>query len=602
MRVLPAGAGLAPLLLTTLLLAPSARAQVDILPLDEVRSGMIGEGRTSLSGNRMETFSAEVVGVLRGALPGRNIILARLSGANLEHTGVMQGMSGSPVHVEGRLMGAVAYAFPFAKDPICGITPFEEMVRFSASPRPESGGGPGVLGFSHDGTPFVEPPPRMHAAVEDGRLQPIRTPVSVSGLPPAAESLLAPLYSGLGMALLPGGRSASGQDDSGQDDNEDPPRLVPGSPVGATLIGGDMVLMANGTVTHVDASSGEVFAFGHPFLSLGNISIPMQEVRVEAEIASLSSSFIMASAGRQVGAWSHDGSTGIRGVLGVRPQMVPMTIRLVTSRGARSEYSLQLANIDSLTPLLAFSGLVSILAAEESQAGPQTLHVNARITLDDGRVLPVEDVLASASGSTIGNAGALVAAPLALLLANPLERIPVRGIEVEVAASAGARTARVTRAWFDSSRVRPGGTASLVVTLRDHQGAERTRTLDIPIPDGAAGSRLRVLLADSATMLASAVTRATGTPERVEQIYRAISRQPRQSRLHVRLMRTDRNALVMGGDYLPSLPPSVRSVIARDSSGAATNTLGASILWEGHIEFDATVTGARRLTLEVDPR
>ncbi len=579
----------------SLALAPPAWAvQVDILPLDEVRSGMIGEGRTSLAGNRMETFSAEVVGVLRGALPGRNIILARLSGANLEHTGVMQGMSGSPVHVDGRLMGAVAYAFPFAKEPICGITPFEEMVRFSAAPRTEAAAGPGLLGFSDDGTPFVRRAAGSEAA--EGRLRPIRTAISVSGLPPAAEALLAPLYAGLGMALLPGGRAVAS---AGQ---EGPPRLAPGSPVGATLIGGDMVLMANGTVTHVDDATGEVFAFGHPFLGLGSISIPMQEVQVQAAVPSLASSFIVASAGRQVGAWRHDGATGVRGVLGVRPQTVPLTIRLMTSRGARSEYALQLANIDSMTPLLAFSGLVSILAAEEGQGGPQTLRVQARITLGDGRALSLEDVLAATTGTAFASAGALVAAPLALLLANPLERIPVRDIEVEAAASAGARTARVTRAWFDSSRVRPGETATLRVTLRDYQGAERARTLPIPIPAGAAGARLSVLVADSAAMLGGEAARVAGTPVRVEQIYRAIRRHPRQSRLHVRLMRSDRNAVVMGGDYLPSLPPSVRSVIARDSSGADTDTLGASILWEGHLDFDATVTGARRLTLEVDSR
>ncbi len=593
MRFLRNGFGCPPALLVAMLMASPASSQVDVLPLDEVRNGMIGEGRTTLSGNRMETFSAEVVGVLRGALPGRNIILARLSGANLDHTGVLQGMSGSPVYVGGRLMGAVAYAFPFAKDPICGITPFEEMIRFSASPPLERRTARSALGFSDEGTPFVVPPTEIRPAGSDEGLRPIRTAVSVSGLPAAAESLLAPLFSGLGLSLAPGGRTGSTQE---------PPALAPGSPVGATLIGGDMVFMANGTVTHVEETTGEVYAFGHPFLGLGNISIPMQEATVEAAIASLSGSFLMASAGRRIGAWRHDSSTGIRGTLGVRPQMTPMTIRVATSRGARSEYTLEIANLDALTPLLAFSGLVSILAAEESQAGPQTLDVNARITLGDGRVIPVADVLGSPSGPALAGAGALVAAPLALLLTNPIKRIPVREIEVEVTASSSARVAEVTRAWFESSRVRSGETAPLRVTLRDYRGAERTRTLDIPVPESAAGARLSVLLADAPTMMASEVTRATGTPIRVEQIYRAISRHPRRSRLYVRLMRADRDAVVVGGDYLPSLPPSVRSVIARDASGAAGRSLGASILWEGHLDFDATVTGARRLALEVDSR
>ncbi len=582
--------------LLVLALAAPAGAQAPFLPFDEVRGGMTGEGRTSLGGDRMETFSVEVVGVLRGALPGRNIILANLSGANLEHTGVMQGMSGSPVYVDGRLVGAVAFAFPFAKDAICGITPFEEMVRFSNSSAPQAAGAASFLDFSGDGAPVVNAPPTLRADAGDAALVPIRTAVAVSGLAPAAESLLAPLYAGLGMAIAPGGRTA-------QNGGEDPPRLAPGSAVGATLIGGDMVFMANGTVTHVDEATGEVYAFGHPFLGLGDISIPMQAARVEAVVASLSNSFLMASAGERIGAWTHDGSTGIRGQLGMRPQTIPLRIRMGTSRGVRSEYALELASIDALTPLLAFSGLVAILGAEESQSAPHTLRVSARIALGDGRVLPVEDVFASTAGATLLAAGQLVAAPIQLLLANPLERIPVREIDVEATAAPGARAARVTRAWFESSRVRPGATAPLRITTRDYRGTERTRSLDVPIPESAAGARLQVVLADANAMLTSAVTRATsGPPVHVEQIFRAISRHPRASRLYARLIRTDRDAVVVRGDYLPSLPPSVRSVIARDASGTSGGALRSSVLWEGHLDFDATVTGSRRLALEVEAR
>ena len=588
-------------------LAPEATAQTDILPLDEVRPGMVGEGRTVFSGEEVETFGVEIVGVLEGAMPGRSIVLANLSGGPLAHTGVIQGMSGSPVYVDGRLLGAVAYAFPFAKDPICGITPFEEMVRFTEMPL-GAGPSPGVapaptLRFSSAGEPSFDPIPVPEVGIEnDGRqLLPIRAPVTASGLSPAAHRVLAPLFRQLGMELAPGG--LTGTAGAGASQQTAVPELSPGSPVGATLIGGDMVLMASGTVTHVDEATGEVFAFGHPFTGLGTISIPMQQARVEASVASLSNSFRLASAGATIGVWQQDRATGIRGKLGARARTIPMRVQVQGSRGGRRDYNLELVDHDLFSPLLAFSGLVSILSQEERPAGTQTIRLRARIGIAGGRTLPVEDVFGSGGAGVLTSAASLVAAPLALLLGNPVERIPVRDIEVEISASEEAHAATVSRAWLRSSRVRPGDTATLRVAVKDFRGAEAIRELEVPIPRSAAGSGLTLLVADALSVaLADQRQGVTGTPTRVEQIFRAIGRHRRQSRLYVRLVQSGRSAAVVGGEYLPSLPPSVRSVVSRDSSGGLTRELPASVLWEGHLDFDATVTGSRQLTLQVESR
>ncbi len=585
--------------------ASQAAAQTAILPLDEVRPGMVGEGRTAFSGEEVETFGVEIVGVLEGAMPGRSIVLANLSGGPLAHTGVMQGMSGSPVYVDGRLLGAVAYAFPFAKDPICGITPFEEMVRFTEMPL-SSGGSSGAapaLRFSPAGQPSFDPAPVSEPGIDrDGQqLLPIRTPVTASGLSSSAHRILAPLFRQLGMELAHGGLTGTARRGAGQ--QPDPPALSPGSPVGATLIGGDMVLMASGTVTHVDEGTGEVFAFGHPFTGLGSISIPMQAARVEASVASLQNSFKLASAGAPIGVWQQDRATGIRGRLGARARTIPMRIEVEGSRGGRRQYNLELVDHDLFSPLLAFSGLVSILTQEERPAGTQTIRLGARIGLDGGRTLPVEDVFASGGPGVVTSAAALVAAPLALLLGNPVERIPVREIEVEISASEEAQAATLSRAWLRSSRVRPGESATLRIALKDFRGSERTREVEVPIPRSAAGSRLTLLVADAlSAALSDQRQGVSGTPVSVEQIYRAIARHRRQSRLYVRLLGSGRNAAVVGGEYLPSLPPSVRSVISRDSSGGLIRELPASVLWEGHLDFDATVTGSRQLTLQVESR
>ena len=578
-----------------------AAAQTAILPLDEVRPGMVGEGRTVFAGEEVESFGVEIVGVLDGAMPGRSIVLANLSGGPLAHTGVMQGMSGSPVYVDGRLLGAVAYAFPFAKDPICGITPFEEMVRFTEMPL--GAGAAPALRFSPAGEPSFDPAPVPEVGIErDGRqLLPIRTPVAASGLSPAARRTLAPLFRQLGMELSPGGFAGATVSGGAPQTGDSP--LKPGSPVGATLIGGDLVLMASGTVTHVDEATGEVFAFGHPFTGLGTISIPMQAARVEANVASLSNSFRITSAGGPIGVWQQDRATGVRGRLGARARTIPLRIRVEGSRGGRRDYELEIVDHDLYSPALAFSALVAVLSQEERPLGTQTIRLGARIGVGDGRTLAVEDVFASGAAGVLTGAAALVAAPVALLLGNPVERIPVREIEVDISASEEAQAATLSRAWLRSSRVRPGGTATLRVALRDFRGAEATRELEVPIPRSAAGSRLTLLVADALSVaLADQRQGVTGTPARVEQIYRAISRHRRQSRLYVRLVGSGRSAAVVGGEYLPSLPPSVRSVISRDSSGGMTRELPASVLWEGHLDFDATVSGSRQLTLQVEAR
>lgn len=604
---------------------PPAASQ-SVLPLDEVRAGMVGEGRTVFRGEEIETFGVEILGVLRNPFPGRSIILARLSGGPLEHTGVMQGMSGSPVTVEGRLVGAVAYAFPFSRDPICGITPFEEMVRFTEE-RPTDrapGGGGSVsrlsLSFSAAGIPTLGRTPFSPAGGDPGnppespggpsweshRPVPIRAPLSVSGLDPGVHDALGPLFRQLGMELAPGGLPAGTMAGAGSQtdgNGEPPPRPRPGSPIGATLIGGDLMLMASGTVTHVDEATGEVFAFGHPFVGLGPVAIPMQEARVEASIASLSNSFKISSAGRKLGVWRQDRVTGIRGELGARAPLIPLTVTVRGSRGGRREYRMELVEHDLLTPLLAYSGLMSVLSQEERLSGPQTVRLSARIGVGGGRTLTLEDVFASGLGGSLEQASALVAAPVALLLGNPLERIPVRRVEVEAGAREEARTATLTRAWIESSRIRPGESVTLHLATRDYRGEERVRTLPVPIPASAAGETLELLVADRALAAAADRTEGgAGPPARVEQIFRAIDQHRRQSRLYVRLLGTGRTAAVVGGAYLPSLPPSVRSVLSRDSSGGFTRSLSHSVLWEGRLDFDAAVTGTRRLTLEVESR
>lgn len=269
--------------LLLLLFWPSlAGAQTaDFLPLSMVKPGMVGEGKTVFKGTQVDGFDVEILGVLENMGPKRSLILARLSGDKLERTGVFAGMSGSPVYVDGRLIGAIAYAFPFAKEPIAGITPIEEMVNIFKEGTPASNTRMArelhphqlyeVSSFSDlfsISKPIHFEGELSGSRFEDfGRLQPIATPLNLGGFTPEAVRVFSSQLSRLGLVPVFGGGSAR------LDDFADSP-LQAGSTVGVQLIRGDMNINASGTVTHI--SGDKIYAFGHPFLSMGYTDMPSQ--------------------------------------------------------------------------------------------------------------------------------------------------------------------------------------------------------------------------------------------------------------------------------------------------------------------------------------
>jgi hypothetical protein len=290
-----------PLRILFALLAVSAvsMAQVvpAIFPLKDVRAGQRGIGRTVVSGSRVEEFQVEILGVLENLGPRESIILARLKGGPLENTGVMQGMSGSPVYIDGKLVGAVALSFPLSKEAIAGIRPIEDMLR--VEPRP-------VRNIAS-----ASPPPRRRPFVAgETRLEEIATPVSFSGFTPGTLEHFAPQLRELGWDPrqgISGGGAPS-------DRLGDPRRLEPGSMISVQLLSGDMSVGADGTVTAIDGD--RVYAFGHRFLAEGPTDLPFALAEVLALLPNLSSSFKISTAREWMGAITADRDTAISGLTG----------------------------------------------------------------------------------------------------------------------------------------------------------------------------------------------------------------------------------------------------------------------------------------------
>jgi hypothetical protein len=591
---------------------PASAAAVESIPIEQIRPGMVGEGRTVFSGETIESFKVTVLGVLRNYGPNQNLILAELEGGPLSHTGVIAGMSGSPVYVDGKLIGAVSYAFPFAKDPIAGITPFQEMVDATSTPTTRRAAVAPEFPLTPEKLAAIAPPRpepvRLQGLSLTGvdrltphlgkLLAPIATPAAMVGFSPESFETVAPLLRQFGIEPVMGGGMVVSTASAAQPRAE-PPKMAPGGSIGVGLVTGDLQIAAGGTVTHVDTASGEVYAFGHPLFNLGPIEYPMTRSEVQVVLPSLMNSTKMASSGETIGTWVQDRATAIKGVLSVRPRMIPMHVSVQTSRGQEKSYDLEIVNDELFSPVLAYASLISILQSTERQFGSQTVKVSAWVETTSDRRINIEDVFADQQAAV--SASAMVAAPLAFLLTNDFENVTLREIRVQVEASEQPQTARLLRAWLSTDEVAPGGKVTLKLLLRSYRGEEILESVDVEIPPYVRSGSLRLMVADADTL--SSVERREArqefVPKDMDQLVRAINSLRRNNRLYVRLSRVNASGAIVAGEYLTSLPPSVINVLEDDDSSSGFTPISSSTFWEHEIVTDFSVTGARILPLEV---
>src|SRR3954469_12674146 len=335
-------------------------ASTRLMPVDEIKPGMVGVGRTIFEGAEMQDFKVHILGVLKNVqAPQRNLILARLEGGPLAETGVIAGMSGSPVYIEGRLIGAVSYSIgAFPKEPIAGITPIGEMIEATAATgtrRPPAAPARLELPVPPEHLPsvvrgayarvaaFADRPadvqtfgvPAAAGAQMGALLRPIATPLVMSGMDTATSDLVASMFRDAGFTpVLSGGSSASAAPTS------EP--LRPGDPIGVALLGGDGEMGATGTITHIDGT--RLYAFGHPFFNFGPTAFPLTRATVYATLPSLMSSFKIATMGDVVGTLQQDRATAIAGTLGKGPALIPISVTLDSGHGGKRTFHYTVVN------------------------------------------------------------------------------------------------------------------------------------------------------------------------------------------------------------------------------------------------------------------
>jgi hypothetical protein len=593
-----------------------------IMPIGEVRAGMVGVGRTVFEGTELKDFKVHIIGVLRNIQgPRRDLIQARLEGGPHADNGVAAGMSGSPVYVDGRLIGAVGYSIgSFPKEAIAGITPIEEMKdAYQGSPRRASAQAAVDLPITAESfssalrrtygqlTPFaVRPADVQGIGISNGEagqlatmLRPIATPLVVSGFEPQAVELISSMFRGAGLTAVAGSAAGGSLSPSERAAMNGPIRE--GDAIGVALLGGDMEMGATGTITHVDGE--RIYAFGHPFFGLGPSQLPMTRAYVHAMLPSLMSSFKIASMGDVIGTLRQDRATAIAGTLDAGPATVPMTVTLRSTRDGvvtPRTFKFSVANDQTFTPLVSYVTLYNALTSYERQFGSATFALKGRASIKGHEDLTFEDVFA-------GDAPALstatsIAGPLSMVLANDREKVMFDRLEFDIEAVETPLMSTIERVWIDDTRPRSGRTVPLKILTRSYRGEEKISTVPLAIPANASGS-LSIMVTDGRQLnaLETRELRRSVQVQSVEQMIRILNTTRRNNRIYVRLL-TGAPGAVVNGEAMTALPPSVLSVLEADRNGGSFSPIRNATIGEYEIPMAMAVVGTRVLTIEVESR
>ncbi len=586
-------------------------ADARLFPLEDLKPGMKGVALTVFSGTVPEEFNVEILGVLPGfPAPRQSAIIARLSGANAERTGVFGGMSGSPVYIDGRLVGAIAFSFPFSKEPIAGITPIKQMIDIfeHGVERNTNAGEPRKFSFTElasadwkprlpkpavTGASFVAPVAANSPLVAflGQQLQPIATPVVFGGVSQETLAIYAPQLQANGILPVSGVGGAAAITPLAPITDK---TLAPGTSVSVQLVRGDYSIAAAGTVTLRDGN--KIYAFGHPFLSLGASDMPMTESSVVTVIPNANNSFKLSVPGQMVGNMSQDRASGIYGLLGQAPKMIPVKINLRTSRDRTETYSYEVANDSFLTPLLLNLTIYSTITSSERSLGEATISISGKINVIGQESIKVERRFSAANAPML--AAGSVAVPVNALLSSGFENVQIGGITLDITSSETKYAATLERIALDRPEAGRGETVEVQAYVRTESGKQFVQRIPVQIPRDVPLGQLLVFVGDGSALQQGSAAQAF-VPQDLSQLVGAINKIKKSDRLYVKLFRITPGA-VIGTSELPNLPPSVLATLNSDrTSGGYTPTLLSPIFEKELAPAEFVINGQQMIGIDV---
>ncbi|MGB8524553.1 MAG: hypothetical protein WCD43_16430 [Candidatus Acidiferrales bacterium] len=567
-------------------------------PLDQIKPGMKGVVYTIFAGDEIEKVDLVVLGILHNALgPKQDIILVQLLGEKAEHTGVVAGMSGSPVYFDGKLAGALSLKLGvFSKEAIGGVTPIQSMLEVEKDSVAPHGGATAsaVNTGTFPAASQVALPQEFSTRTGAGAgqfLVPIETPLISAGLYPDTIAQFSKQLSGWGMSMMAGGSVAATPEDA---------QVKPGDMVGVELIRGDLSIAPGCTITAVE-SDGTILACGHPIFSFGSVSMPMTRAHVVTTLASSMASTKIISTGGTIGTLTQDRTTAVMGKLGAGPAMIPVDVTLVTPN-AEKKFHFEVIESPQLTPLLVALATYNGIVGSPAYGEGWTLRMEGDIDLQGHTPVHLENLFAPndqpiPSGFYVATD---VQSIFARIYSNPYEPPHVQGIRLKVTALAERRWSMIDNAWIEKSEVVPGETVSVKVLLRPYRGEPFIQQIPITIPPQTARGTLQLLISDGETLdrTLDPVVGMQGPLPGLEELIKLINRGRQNDFLYATLLQPT-TTLLIEDKVMPNAPSSEISVLDQRQSVGGARLLHQSLAGSWSAEMHQVITGERTLTITV---
>ena len=586
-------------LLSSLCVGGASRAAVPVvpwMPVSEVRPGQAAVVRTVFAGDSIESFDAVIVGVLPGGRADGDVILARATTQRVIDCGVAQGMSGSPVYVNGKLIGALSSGWSFSKEPIFGVTPIREMLE--VLDRPESPKADGTSGPA--GVDPLQAAPRLReftwgddepasatAAVSERRPGTLGLPLAAGGLHPDALPLVRDMFAASGFTVTPGGRAAKGTPDA---------EIVPGSPVAVDVLRGDLNFSAIGTVTYRDGD--RVLIFGHPFFQSGEVRMPLSTAHIVGIMASVATSFKLGVPGTPIGTATQDRRAAVGGRLGAAPALMPFAVD-VDLGGRRQSFHFESIEDRALMPQLVSAAAMNSLLESGGNATQQSVKWTLTIW-SGGRALRLGDV--AAGEAPVGEMLGAISSPLRFLSANPFERCRFDSVRVGLEVTPGRAQWSVRGARANIAVVRPGGTLRVNVEVERWRGERSITSVDVPVPEEFPDGRYTLWLGGGAEYDRYTATRLPWRfrPVSLADAWQRLGSFHRSDALYTALWARAPEVSSDGEDY-PELPASVVAVLGSPESAGEGSRRAGWALFEGPVTpMPGVLRGEMTLDVIVD--
>jgi hypothetical protein len=557
---------------------------------------MKGEAYTIFAGDQIEKFDLVVIGVMPNFLaPKESVILVQLLGPKVEHTGVVAGMSGSPVYIQGKLAGALSLKLGvFSKEPLAGVTPIENILSLpmgqAGSIRAE--GPPGAAPTPQAGARFAIPSDwAMRAGVSGGSfLTPIDTPLVFSGFSGAAIRQFENEFAGYGMAAVAGGSIDARPDDAD---------IHPGDMVSAVLVEGDLSLQASCTVTAI--VNGRVYVCGHPLFAFGSIQMPMARARVLTTLSSDLESTKIVNVGGTIGSFSQDRVTAVIGGLGAAPKLIPIEMTVATPDGDK-HLSFRMMSNPKITPILMGISALNGLIQNSVYGEGTTLHLtggidiagHSSVTLEN--FFPPTDSFIPDGASVAGSVQGI----FQRIFANPYEKPNIDRVTLRLEALPERRQMTIEGAWLDKSEAEPGDKVTVRVQLHPYRGSPVIRDVPITIPPQAVrGATMQILASDSSTLNRMSIVAGSQTRlQSLEQLISVLNRERRNNRLYITLLGSS-PTMVVQDKVMPNVPASQINLLDQRGGPASSFVVRESEAGEWSMPLDQVVQGSTSIAIQI---